>query len=293
MATTVTTEQKSWFADEVAIAAADAVPSALALNTNVVTPCAVSDGDQRRVLVPFIDTDPTAATVKEGAEIQAGDPTLDELAFSTVKVGLIHTLSNETMRAITTGTATTGGTSATDQLSASLQRSVTAKLDSLMLATPAPTKETLANAEYPTAGIAVNAGNVQGGQITTDLAPMLDAIATITENGATPTAIVMAPTAWAKILKLTAKDGRPLLSGDVQQATALQLFGLPVVVNSRMPSGGMLIVDAANVFAAVSSLSVVVDESAAFRNDSSLIRVTARIGWGVARPNRSAYLTVA
>ena len=290
--TTVTSNAKSWFADAVAIKAADAVPEALALNTYVATQCAVDDGDARRVLVPYIDTDPVAATVKEGAEITTGDPTLDELSFPTVKVGLLHTLSNEAMRAVTEGTSTKGSVSASEQLSTSLLRAVTAKLDSLMLTTPAPSSKDDPAAEYPAAGLAVMNGAVQGGTIDSDLTPLLDAIATITENGATPTAIVMAPTAWAKILKLTAKDGRPLLGGDVQVATALQLFGLPVVINSHMPANGVLVVDSTNVFAAVTDLAVAVDGSAAFKNDSSMIRVTARIGWGVARPNRHAILSV-
>lgn len=296
MATTITTNAKSWFGDSVAIKAADAVPEALALNTYVATQCAVDDGDARRVLVPYIDTDPVAATVKEGAEITAGDPVLDELSFPTVKVGLLHTLSNEAMRAVTEGTATSGSVSASEQLSNSLQRAVTAKLDALMLTTPAPvnsgTDSQPTAAEYPTAGLAVMTGAVQGGTIGTDLSPLLDAIAQITENGANPTAIVVAPTAWAKILKLTAKDGRPLLGGDVQVATALQLFGLPVVINAHMPADGVLVVDSSNVFAAVTDLNVSVDSSAAFKNDSSMIRVTARIGWGVARPKRSAILSV-
>lgn len=297
MTTTITTNAKSWFGDSVAIKAADAVPEALALNTYVATQCAVDDGDARRVLVPYIDTDPVAATVKEGAEITAGDPVLDELSFPTVKVGLLHTLSNEAMRAVTEGTATKGSVSASEQLSNSLQRAVTAKLDALMLTTPAPVtgssdSQPAAAAEYPTAGLAVLGGAVQGGTISSDLSPLLDAIAQITENGANPTAIVVAPTAWAKILKLTAKDGRPLLGGDVQVATALQLFGLPVVINSHMPADGVLVVDSTNVFAAVTDLNVSVDSSAAFKNDSSMIRVTARIGWGVARPKRCAILNV-
>lgn len=287
MADTITNGLKSFYADTTYVPSIEAAPDALILNQLLTTLAATPEGDATRVRIPFISEDPTAAVVAEGAEITAGDPSLAEVAFGTLKVGLIHRVSNEAYRSVAAGQNEDNVTST--QLTESLRRSITAKLDNLFL-NEAKDPE---NPAHPI-GLAQRDDVVAGDTITpkTLLTPLIDAIATISDNGASPTAILTSNSAWAKLLKLTYADGRPVINPDMQSAATPQLLGLPVVRNAAVPADTLLVLDAANVVAAASDIDVETSSDAYFGSDCTAIRILGRIGWDLVRPKRTAKVKI-
>lgn len=287
MSDTITNGLKSYFQDTNFVPAIEAAPDALILNPLLTTLAATPEGDATRVRIPFISEDPTAAVVAESAEIQAGDPKLAEVAFGTLKVGLIHRVSNEAYRSVAAGQNTDNPTS--EQLTESLRRSITAKLDALFL-NEAKDAE---NVAHPV-GLAQRDDIIDGGTITpkTLLTPLIDAIATISDNGASPTAILTSNSAWAKLLKLAYEDGRPVINPDAQTEAIPQLLGLPVVRNAAVPADMLLVLDAANVVAAASDIDVETSTDAYFGSDCTAIRILSRIGWDLVRPKRTARVKI-
>lgn len=284
---TQTNNLKSFFQDTNYVPAIEAAPAALILNEAITTLAATPEGDATRVRVPFISNDPEAAVVAEGAEIGAGDPKLAEVSFSTMKLGLLHRVSNEAMRSVAEGSNTDNPTG--EQLTASLRRAITKKMDGLFLNNPANTE-----AAWEPVGLAQRTDVVDGGTVTakTLLTPIIDAIARVSDNGAEPSALLMSNSAWAKLLKLSYVDGRPVINPDAQTSTEPVLLGLPVVRNAAVPDDTLLVVDATNVIAAVSDVDVQTSTDAYFSADSTALRVTARIGWGLIRANRTAKVKI-
>lgn len=288
MASTNTNTMKSWFADTTYVPAIEAAPEALVLNEAVATQTATPGGDAQVVRIPFIDADPEAQIVAEGAEFAEGDPKPSEIYFGTQKIGLLHKVSNEAYASVVEGD---GNNKVADQLAASLERAIVKKADSLFLT--APVQETSDNV-FPSTGLMNFAGVVDGGAITTKtlLSPLIDALAQVADNGATPSALVMSNGAWAKILKLAYADGRPVVDADVQTDTTPMLYGLPVIRNSAMPANGILVVDATDIVTGFSDVEVATDSSVYFNSDSVALRVKARVGWTLIHQNRAAKLTV-
>lgn len=286
MTNTLTSDaRKSWHPDVSFVPARDAAPDSLLLNPLVCTTVPAPNGDVPVVRVPFVSSDPTATVVAEGDDIDVDNPELDELSFATSKLAFITRVSNEAMRNIDAG-----GTG--DILTDSLRRAITSKADSLFL-TNTPQEEP-SEAQLSTAGLATNTNVTDGGTIdSTDmLGDLIDTLATLGDNGATPTAIIASNTAWARLLKLKYSDGRPVVNADVQAQALPMLLGLPVIRNAAAPADKIFVLDSANLFAAFSDVTVARDDSYFFGSDSVAIRVTARLGFGFTRSGMAAKLTV-
>lgn len=275
---------KSWFADSTFVAATDAVPEALGLNPLVATPTPMPEGDSPIVRVPFVSSDPEAKAVAEGAPISEGEPALSELRFSTEKIGLIHRVSNETYRSVVA--TANGQNGAATQLTDSLRRSVTMKLDAELLTA------TDANGCI---GLATHDAVTDYGQLATaaPLASLIDALAGVADHGGVPTSLVMSNGTWAKLLKYQYKDGRPVVNPDAQTAAMPVLLGLPVIRTASAPADLIIVTSASDLLVSIGQLEVATDASGDdFRTDSTSIRVLARIGWGIARAGRLAKVTV-
>lgn len=299
----ITTPDKGWYPDTTFVAAADAAPEALVLNELAATCVAAPQGDQASVRVPFIDADPAASMTFEGDPLDESDPALTDLVIPTVKIGFISRLSNEAYSHIG------GDADKNDTLEQSLRRAITAQADTLFLNNiapepPAEDEETASEeteseytpqpATYSIDGLATNTNLIDGGTIdaTTMLTPIIDTLAQLGDNGATPTAIIASNTAWARLLKLKYADGRGMVNPDVQAQTLPMLLGLPVIRNSAAPKDTLFIVDSTRLFTAFGDIAITVDHSYYFGSDSTAVRVTARIGWGFAHKNMAARLTV-
>ena len=268
-----TNTNKAAYPDTI-LSMAETAPDALVLNSDVVTAGPTISGDAPSARLAFISEDPTAEVVKEGALIGEGDPALDELVVRTSKVAILSNMSNESYASAVAG----------NLVATSARRAVTKKLDSILVANTAT--EGQPTGLLNTVGI----NTIDGGKYT-DLNPILKAIGACAGNGGTPTAIVMNYATWVNLLTITAKDGRSVVSPDVANAAQPILFGLPVILSTAMPADTVLVSDAAEVIASYSGVTTSVSTDALFAYDSVQLRLTARLGFGVIRPNRLAKVT--
>lgn len=274
-----TTTTKGAFPDAQFIAAREAIPEAIALNPLVATQSVVIDGDAPRVNVPYVSVDPTANVVAEGAEITTSSPALNQISFGTHKVALLVPFSNESLRYA----------DAVNLITDSAQKALVAQADHLFLAADKDS-----NGILPT-GIAKIAAATEGTGGVTEITAasraktldaVLDVLAQTTDKGATPTAIVMRFSTWATLMAITAADGRPLIEPDVTASASPMLFNVPVIFNSQVPANVILTMSAPDVIVSVSDIAADTDSSAMFTSDSSLLRMTMRLGFGVVKPER-------
>jgi HK97 family phage major capsid protein len=227
--------------------------------------------------VPYVSQDVAAGFVAEGAVITEAGPALDELLVSTAKIAVLTRMSHE---AYSSKTA--------DQIvSVSLRRSLISKADAAYVANPAggPGPVGLVNTPGVVAGGTLAAGD--------SLDVVAEAVTAVEVNGGTPTHLICDPASWGVIQTLKQATGSNLpLIGAPAETTERKLFGLPVMVSAAVPAGNLLVVDQAEVMAAVSPLAVAVSQDVYFDSDSVAIRATFRVGWGLPRPDRTAKITV-
>ena len=85
-----TTPTKAAFADTNLLPPEEVIREAIALNPYCATPTVTIQGDAPRVRIPYVETDPTAGVVAEGAEITQTSAALNEIEIATHKVGVIR-----------------------------------------------------------------------------------------------------------------------------------------------------------------------------------------------------------
>lgn len=91
---------------------------------------------------------------------------------------------------------------------------------------------------------------------------------------------------WARLMGLTAADGRPFIEPDVTTSAAPVLFNVPVIFNSQAPADTILTLSAKDIIVSASMIEAATSTDALFSKDSSLMRLTMRLGYGVIHPNR-------
>ncbi|WML63206.1 phage major capsid protein [Rhodococcus sp. AH-ZY2] len=277
MATETTlTSAKAWSPDITAFAASEVIPDALVLQTSTVT--GRIEGDEPAVRVAYVD-DAAAQFVAEGTEIPEDDPALSEVLVHTGKVAQLVRLSREQYSQ--TGTA--------QMLSESVRRAVIKKANEAYIAQAAP----VAPAVTPPAGLLNVTGIEAGGAVAGDLDALVDLIATLEGNGATPTHILLAPDAWASLRKFKTATGsaQTLLGAGTTDATK-SLLDLPVLVSSAMTAGTGLVIDKSAVVSAVGEVQLAVSDQVYFNSDSIGLRCTFRFGANLVRPDRVGTFTV-
>lgn len=279
MAHTITTNNsgRAWAPDVYTFAPADAVPDALILQCSTVS--GEVDGDAPSVRVAYVDDD-LAIFVAEGSEIPEGDPALAEVLVHTAKVSQLVRLSNEQWNQ----------NNVASQLSASVSRAITRRADVAFVAEPAPVGPAVA----PMAGLVNVAGIVEGDQVAGSLDALIDLVAQLQDNLATPSAILVDPLGWGELRKFKVADSynQNLLGAGTSDAQQL-LLSLPVIVNPAVPDYTGVVVDRTAVVSAVGPVKVANSEHAVFASDSVLLRATWRFGQAVVRPERLGTFTIA
>ena len=243
-----------------------------ALIVSTATRAGQVEGDAPTVRVPYVGTDPQAGFVAEGAEIDTGGGTMNEVVISTNKVASMSVVSREL--AAQPGAA--------ERIARSMRRAVTAHADAAYLG----------NTEAPTGLFSLD-GIDTAGNLGTDLFAAYDAVAAIEADGGTATHLLVHPTDWGTLAKIPEATGsaRSLLA-DVHDAAARSLAGVPVVVHAAVPQGEALMLDRSEVVAAYGTLDVARSDDAFFTSDAIGVRATFRLGWNVVRPTRLAKLTI-
>lgn len=251
----------------------------------------VIQGDNPALYVPYNSTRPAAQIVKEGAEITESDTQPLEMAIRTQKVAILSVFSNES-NAQSTGEPSYVGGNGTDvvgMITTGLTTSIIQKMNAIFWQNPAP--ESGKPESVPT-GLFNYPGIVKGGNITDALDPIIDAMATVSNNGGTPTHLVMNYGSWAYLLKMRLADGTPQIAPDVANAPTPTLFGLPVYLDPMAPDGKILIHSMPAVYSATGPINAQRSSERYFERDSFGMRLTVRIGWGVPYPDRLAVVTI-
>lgn len=277
MATETTkTSAKAWSPDITAFAPSEAIPDALVLQTSTVV--GRIEGDEPAVRVAYVD-DADADFVAEGAEIPEDDPALSEVLVHTGKVAQLVRLSREQYAQAQTP----------QMLAESVRRAVTKRANLAYIAQAAPT----APAVTPPAGLVNVAGIEEGDAVASDLDALVDLIATLESNGATPSHILVDPIAWASLRKFKTGTGsaQALLGAGTTDATK-SLLDLPVMVTSALASGTGLVIDRSAIVSAVGDVQLATSSDVYFASDSIGIRCTFRFGANVVRPERIGSFTV-
>lgn len=273
---TTTTSAGAWRPDVSTFAASDVIPEAIILQASNVS--GSIEGDAPAVRVAYVD-DATAQFTAEADVIPESDPALNEVLVHTAKVTQLIRLSAEQYRQ--------PGTSS--ELSDSVRRAVVKKANEAFLAQVAPTLPAVA----PSAGLLNVTGINDGGAIADSLDGLIDLIAELEADGASPSHIILDPIAWASLRKFKTGTGAATsLLGAGTNDTERRLLDLPVLVTPAMTAGSGLVIDRTAIPSAVGAVNVATSDQVYFTSDSIALRATWRIGWNVVRPERIGTFTV-
>ena len=273
--TTLTTliGNEAAFPNLTAVQPGEAIPTALVMDCTTVM--AEIEGDEPTARIAYAG-DAAANIVKEGEAISRDTPTISELVVSTQKVAVLTVVSRESY----------SHAGVAEMLGNGIGRGIIKKADALFF-TGNPT-----TGGKGIKGLSKMTGLADGGTLSSDLTPIIDAIATVSGNGGNPTHIIMNMASWAHLLKLKAADGRPLINPDVANSTQPQLFGLPVRINAQCPANEIYIIDRDEIISAVGDVLTDVSRERYFDSDSVGIRATFRYGFGLLHANRIAKTTI-
>ena len=112
----------------------------------------------------------------------------------------------------------------------------------------------------------VDGGDINDGD---GLDVLIDLVATLQTNLATPSHLVLCPTAWAAFRKLkTAETFNQSLIGAGTTDAREMLLSLPVLVNVAMPVNAGLVLDQSAIVSAVGAVNVSTSEHTYFTSDS-------------------------
>lgn len=271
--TYTTVDNPKHFPDIVTFAPGDIIPDALILTAaNVV---AEIKGDAQALLVPFVTDETDAEYVAEAQPGTPGKTTFDHIEIKTRKIMKLTKMSREV----------TMFTETAQQIADSMARAVIRKANRDFIN---------GDGEGSTpVGIANTPGITTTAKLGNNLDVIIDAIAGIEAADGHATTVITDPATWATVSKMKAGTGSNLpLLGAPGQLGARELLGLPVHVSNDVETGTMLIYDKTAIPAAAGELQVAVTSDAYFDSDVIGRRITWRIGWGVAQPDRVAKVTL-
>lgn len=239
------------------------------------------------VRIPRISSGATANFVSEGAQIGDGTISLDEIDLlpSSLKgLKVLVRVSNESIRSSVLGVE--------QVFQNSLVTSVATALDAALWS-GAGTSNTIK-------GILAQSGIATGDLDVTDADSLLNGLATATANNVQPTHLAMtAATFFAfRELKVGTSDSRYIFDpGGIQNGSAFQLFGLPVLITANVPDAApgrpqVAIVDFSKVVVVRDiDAEVFVSPHLAADYDSTVIRVVSRWDVGLLQPHAVTLLT--
>jgi len=279
MATETTlTSGTAWSPDVQAFAPAEVIPDALILTTSTVA--GRVEGDDPAVRVAWVN-DSSAAFSAEGTDIPESDPGLDETLVYTGKITQLVRISREQWTQARTP----------EMLSDSVRRAVIKRANAAYLSQAAP----IDPAVSPPAGLLNVAGIVDGGILGANLDVLVDAIADIEGASGMASHVITDPATWAAISKIKASTGSevPLIGAPGADAVVRSLMGVPVVVDSAIAAGTLLVIDSTAIASAVGDVRVMSSEHAYFTSDSIGLLCSWRIGWGVTDPDRIVKIATA
>lgn len=273
MALTTAVADYPWRPDSTFFSPPDVIPDALLLQASTVA--GSIEGDTPSVRVAFVTDAESAAYVNESVAITDDAPDLDEVVLHAKRISRLVTLSAQQYRQEQTAA----------QVSQSVARDIVQKADNAFLGDAS---------NQPSTGLLNVTGVVDGGEVADNLDALVDLIATLENNGARPSSIIVDPKTWANLRKLKVggvATNESLLGAGVTDAVPM-LLSLPVLRSRWLPANTGLVADRTQIVSAVGPVEVAVSEHAAFTSHAVVMRATWSVGWAVVRPDRLGKFTV-
>ena len=266
----------AWRPDHYEFAPDDVVGDAAIIQTS--TKAGEIEGDAPSVRVAFVNDD-EAKNAEEAATLDQAEPELSEALIWSTKIYQHLKISREQYLQPSTP----------DQLSKSAGRAVIRKADRNYLTQAAPVGPDTA----PAAGLIHWPGVVDGGAVSENLDALIDLIAELQVNLATPTHLIVGPLGWAEARKWkTAVSYNSNLLGAGTTDAVPMMLGLPVIVNNAITDYSGLVVDQLAVVSAYGSVIVATSKDRYFDSDSIGMNVLWRTGHTVPRPDRLGRFTL-
>lgn len=222
--------------------------------------------------IPRLASSGTASWVGEGELIPEHDVAFDEVRLMPTDRKSIKTMirfTNELLRQSVIGLDAV--------LKQRLVNDVARKLDDAFL--------TGDGADKSVTGIVNQPGVQKAAFNASDADSLLDALAMASAAEVTPTRFFVSGADFFTIRKTKDKDGKYLLESDITKDTTYRLFGIPVTVTNKLPTGTAILADMSQIAVArdlAPSVTLLSERYAEF--DEQAIRVTARFDLGLLHP---------
>lgn len=233
------------------------------------------------IRVPRIATGLTVGFVGEGAQIPEASVGMDEVSMLPSTLKSLKVLSRVTAEVLRSSAVALDSI-----LKTRLVTDTAAALDTALF--------TSTGSSNTIKGLLSQAGTASGVLDATEPDSFLDGIGIARANEVKPNRWFLSPADYLAVRKIKDADGRYILEQDITAEGAERLFGIPVTVTSRIPTGKAVLADMSLVAVARDMApTVVIDSSRYFDTDEVALRVVARFDLALLQPKAVTVLTAA
>ena len=233
------------------------------------------------IRVPRIATGLSVGFVGEGAQIPEASVGMDEVSMLPSTLKSLKVLSRVTAEVLRSSAVALDSI-----LKTRLVTDTAAALDTALF--------TSTGSSNTIKGLLSQAGTASGVLDATEPDSFLDGIGIARANEVKPNRWFLSPADYLAVRKIKDADGRYILEQDITAEGAERLFGIPVTVTSRIPTGKAVLADMSLVAVARDMApTVVIDSSRYFDTDEVALRVVARFDLALLQPKAVTVLTAA
>lgn len=233
------------------------------------------------IRVPRIASGLTVGFVGEGAQIPEASVGMDEVSMLPSTLKSLKVLSRVTAEVLRSSAVALDSI-----LKTRLVTDTAAALDSALF--------TSTGSSNTIKGLLNQSGVATGVLDATEPDSFLDGIGIARANEVRPNRWFLSPADYLAVRKIKDADGRYILEQDITAEGAERLFGIPVTVTSRIPTGKAVLADMSLVAVARDMApTVVIDSSRYFDTDEVALRVVARFDLALLQPKAVTVLTAA
>ena len=231
------------------------------------------------IRVPRIATGLSVGFVGEGAQIPEASVGMDEVSMLPSTLKSLKVLSRVTAEVLRSSAVALDSI-----LKTRLVTDTAAALDSALF--------TSTGSSNTIKGLLNQSGVATGVLDATEPDSFLDGIGIARANEVRPNRWFLSPADYLAVRKIKDADGRYILEQDITAEGAERLFGIPVTVTSRIPTGKAVLADMSLVAVARDMApTVVIDSSRYFDTDEVALRVVARFDLALLQPKAVTVLT--
>lgn len=233
------------------------------------------------IRVPRIATGLSVGFVGEGAQIPEASVGVDEVSMLPSTLKSLKVLSRVTAEVLRSSAVALDSI-----LKSRLVTDTAAALDSALF--------TSTGSSNTIKGLLNQSGVATGVLDATEPDSFLDGIGIARANEVRPNRWFLSPADYLAVRKIKDADGRYILEQDITAEGAERLFGIPVTVTSRIPTGKAVLADMSLVAVARDMApTVVIDSSRYFDTDEVALRVVCRYDLALLQPKAVTVLVSA